>query len=215
MATLYHWDLPAALDDRGGWLNRDSAQWFAEYADRDVPTLDDRVKLWTTLNEPWVVTDGGYLHGMLAPGHRNRFEAPLASHHLMLAHGAAVQAYRASGQHQIGLVVNIEPKYPASQSDADLAATRRADAYMNRQYLDPALLGRIRKSCARSSATHGRQWPPRDLEQISQPLDYIGVNYYTRSVTRPTRTAWPLYAGPCARSRRPIRKPAGRSFRRD
>ncbi len=133
LATLYHWDLPAALDDRGGWLNRDSAHWFAEYADVVFRRLDDRVQLWATLNEPWVVTDGGYLHGALAPGHRNRFEAPLASHHLMLAHGAAVQAYRASGRHRIGLVVNIEPKYPASQSEADLAATHRADAYMNLQ----------------------------------------------------------------------------------
>ena len=72
MATLFHWDLPAALDDRGGWLNRDSANWFAEYADVVFRKLDDRVKFWATLNEPWVVADGGYLHGTLAPGHRNR-----------------------------------------------------------------------------------------------------------------------------------------------
>ena len=80
--------------------------------------LDDRVKMWATLNEPWVVTDGGYLHGALAPGHKNLFEAPIASHHLLRSHGKAVQAYRASGKHQIGLVVNIEPKYPASDSSA-------------------------------------------------------------------------------------------------
>ena len=76
--------------------------------------LDGRVKTWATLNEPWVVTDGGYLHGALAPGHRNLFEAPIASHHLMRAHGAAVQAYRAEGRHQIGLVVNLEPQHAAS-----------------------------------------------------------------------------------------------------
>ena len=75
--------------------------------------LDDRVRRWVTLNEPWVVADGGYLHGALAPGHRNRFEAPIASHNLMRAHGAAVQAYRAEGRHEIGLVVNLEPKTPA------------------------------------------------------------------------------------------------------
>ena len=111
MATLFHWDLPAALDDRGGWLNPDIADWFADYASVMYRRLDDRVKLWATLNEPWVVTDGGYLHGALAPGHRNRFEAPIASHHLLRAHGEAVQAYRAIGKHEIGLVVNIEPKY--------------------------------------------------------------------------------------------------------
>src|SRR5215207_7379615 len=93
--TLYHWDLPAALDDRGGWLNPDIADWFAEYASVMYKALDDRVDMWATLNEPWVVTDGGYLHGALAPGHKNLFEAPIATHNLMRAHGAAVQVYRA------------------------------------------------------------------------------------------------------------------------
>ena len=115
LLTLYHWDLPAALDDRGGWLNRDIADWFAEYGSVLYRALDGRVKKWVTLNEPWVVTDGGYLHGALAPGHRSSFEAPIATHNLMRAHGAAVQAYRAIGKHEIGLVVNIEPKYPATR----------------------------------------------------------------------------------------------------
>ena len=88
LLTLYHWDMPAALDDRGGWLNRDCANWFAEYARVLYKALDGRVKKWVTLNEPWVVTDGGYLHGALAPGHRSRYEAPIASHNLMRAHGA-------------------------------------------------------------------------------------------------------------------------------
>lgn len=196
MATLYHWDMPEALDHRGGWLNRDSADWFAEYADVVFRRLDDRVQLWATLNEPWVVTDGGYLHGALAPGHRNRFEAPRASHHLMLAHGAAVQAYRASGRNRIGLVVNIEPKYPASQSEADLAATRRADAYMNRQYLDPALLGHYPQELSEIFGEAWPQWPAQDLEKIKQPLDFVGVNYYTRNVTRFDAASWPLQASP-------------------
>src|SRR5687768_11681559 len=102
LVTLYHWDLPAALDDLGGWLNRDVASWFADYAMTVYRALDDRVPLWVTLNEPWVVTDGGYLHGVLAPGHRNHFEAPIASHNLMRAHGAALAAYRTIGKHQIG-----------------------------------------------------------------------------------------------------------------
>jgi len=196
MATLFHWDLPAALDDRGGWLNRDVAQWFADYADVVVRKLDDRVKFWATLNEPWVVSDNGYLLGTQAPGHRNRFEAPIASHHLLLAHGAAVQAYRASGRNKIGLVVNIEPKYPASQSAADLAATRRADAYMNRQFLDPALLGTYPQELAEIFGDAWPRWPATDLELIRQPLDYVGVNYYTRNVTKADPRAWPLFAAP-------------------
>lgn len=196
MVTLFHWDLPAALDDRGGWLNRDSARWFAEYAAIVFRRLDDRVQYWTTLNEPWVVADGGYLHGVLAPGHRNVFEAPLASHHLMMAHGAAVQAYRATGRHKIGLVVNIEPKYPASQAGADLAAARRAEAYMNRQYLEPALLGAYPEELAEVFGEAWPKWPPEDLEFIRQPVDYIGVNYYTRSVVRSDPNAWPLQCVP-------------------
>lgn len=196
LVTLYHWDLPAALDDLGGWLNPDIAKWFADYGAVMFRKLDGRVKKWVTLNEPWVVTDGGYLHGALAPGHRNRFEAPIASHHLMRSHGAAVQAYRAEGKHEIGLVVNLEPKYPASGDAADQAATARADAYMNRQYLDPALLGRYP---AEMAEIFGEAWPAapaEDMALIQQPIDFLGVNYYTRNVTRFDERAWPLRAAP-------------------
>jgi beta-glucosidase len=182
--TLYHWDLPAALDDRGGWLNPDIAKWFGDYAAAMYRALDDRVPMWATLNEPWVVTDGGYLHGVLAPGHRNLFEAPIASHNLLRAHGTAVQAYRATGKHQIGMVVNLEPKYPASQSPEDLAATARAEAYMNRQYLDPILLG---SHPVELREVFGEAWPANaddDLVLMSQPIDFLGINYYLRGVTR-------------------------------
>jgi beta-glucosidase len=196
MVTLYHWDLPAALDDRGGWLNRDIVQWFAEYADIVFRRLDDRVQLWTTLNEPWVVADNGYFYGTHAPGHRSRFEAPIASHHLLMAHGAAVQAYRTTGRNKIGLVVNIEPKYAASRSDADLAATRRAEAYMNRQYIEPAVFGSYPEELQEVFAEAWPKWSPRDLELIRQPIDYVGVNYYTRSVVRADASSWPLGATP-------------------
>jgi beta-glucosidase len=184
MVTLYHWDLPAALDDRGGWLNPDIVKWFAEYAAVMVRKLDGRVKLWTTLNEPWVITDGGYLHGVLAPGHRNRFEAPIASHHLLRAHAEAVKAYRAEGRHQVGIVVNLEPKYPASSTPADHAATARADAYMNRQYLDPIFLGVYPEELEQVFGEAWPRWPSDELALIRQPIDFLGVNYYTRSVTR-------------------------------
>ncbi|HBL25215.1 MAG TPA: beta-glucosidase [Acidobacteria bacterium] len=193
--TLYHWDLPAALDDRGGWLNRDVAEWFAEYASVLFGALDDRVEMWATLNEPWVVTDGGYLTGDLAPGHRNLFEAPRAAHNLLRAHASAVQAYRAQGQHRIGLVVNLEPKDPASGQPEDLAATARADAYMNRQFLDPVFLGR---SPEEMREIFGAAWPDppaADFDHIRQPIDFLGINYYTRSVTCADPAARPVGAG--------------------
>ena len=194
LLTLYHWDLPAALDDRGGWLNRDCADWFADYGRVLYRALDGRVKKWATINEPWVVTDGGYLHGALAPGHRSRFEAPIAAHNLMRAHGAAVQAYRAEGAHEIGLVVNIEPKHPASDSPQDAAAVRRAHAYMNEQFLHPALLGHYPPELAEIFGEAWPEWPAADFDLIRQPLDFVGINYYTRSVTAagdsyPLRTA--------------------------
>ncbi|HEY6894510.1 MAG TPA: GH1 family beta-glucosidase, partial [Rhodanobacteraceae bacterium] len=192
--TLYHWDLPAALDNRGGWLNPDVAHWFADYASAVFRKLDDRVKLWATLNEPWVVTDGGYLHGTLAPGHRNRFEAPIATHNLLRAHGTAVQAYRALGKHQVGVVVNLEPKYSASDSAEDVAATARAHAYMNRQYLDPLFLGRYPRALEEIFGEAFPRWPAEDLALIRQPIDFVGINYYTRSVTRFDAASWPLRA---------------------
>ena len=193
-ATLYHWDLPAALDDLGGWLNRDIAEWFAEYATVVFRALDGAVEDWTTLNEPWVVADGGYLHGVLAPGHRNLFEAPLAAHNLLRAHGTAVDAYRALGRHRIGVVVNLEPKHAASRSEEDARAAGRADAYMNRQYLDPLLLGSYP---AEMAEIFGPAWPrfaAADLERIRRPIDFLGVNYYTRSVVCADPQAWPTGA---------------------
>jgi beta-glucosidase len=194
LCTLYHWDLPAALDDRGGWLNRDSADWFAEYGRVMFERLDGRVKKWVTLNEPWVITDGGYLHGALAPGHRNLFEAPIASRNLMRAHGAAVKAYREVGKHEIGLVVNLEPKYPASDSPEDQTATARAAAYMNRQYLDPAIHGTNPAELSDIFGEAWVDWSAEDLVLTRQPIDFVGVNYYTRNVTK-ADDSFPVRAG--------------------
>ena len=194
-ATLFHWDLPAALEDRGGWQNRDIAGWFAEYARVVFHALDGRVRMWATLNEPWVVSDGGYLHGVLAPGHRNLFETPLASHNMLRAHGAAVDAYRAEGRHRIGIVVNLEPKHPATQSLEDVAAARRADAYMNRQFLDPLLLGHYPGELAGIFGEAWPEFPAADFDAIRRPLDFVGVNYYSRSVVKNDPKAWPVGAG--------------------
>jgi beta-glucosidase len=195
-ATLFHWDLPAALDDRGGWLNRDIAHWFADYAQVLFKALDGRVKRWSTINEPWVVTDGGYLHGVLAPGHRSKYEAPIAAHNLMRASGAGIQAYRALGRHDIGVVFNIEPKYPASNSPEDLAATRRAHAYMNEQFADPALLGGYPPELKEIFGDAWPDFPDEDFQLTRQAVDFVGINYYTRSVVRHDASAYPLKATP-------------------
>ncbi len=192
MVTLYHWDLPAALDDRGGWLNRDIESWFADYAAVLFDALGDRVQLWATINEPWVIVDGGYLHGTLAPGHRSAFEAPRAAHHLLLAHGAAVRAFRASqATGKIGIVLNIEPKDAATGRPEDLAATARADAQFNRHYLDALFLGRYPDELAE---VYGLGWPafdPADFARIGTPMDFVGVNYYSRGLTVDAPEVWP------------------------
>lgn len=182
--TLYHWDLPAVLDRRGGWVARDSAGWFADYAHTLFRALGDSVSHWMTLNEPWVVNDGGYLFGVHAPGRQSLREPPLVTHNLLRAHALAVQAFRADGNGRIGLVVNLEPKYRQSDSEADRIATDRAHAYMNRQYLDPVLLGHYPDELADIFAPHWPEFPSEDMKLLQEPFDFLGVNYYTRSVNR-------------------------------
>jgi beta-glucosidase len=194
-ATLYHWDLPEALDDRGGWLNRDIANWFADYATTMFDALGDRVPMWSTLNEPWVVMDGGYLFGVLAPGHSNLFEAPIVTHNLLRSHGAAVERFRASSAAKtgkVGIVVNLEPKYPATQSPDDLETVRRTDAYMNRQYLDPVFLGKYPDEMRDIFGEAWPDWPADDMRLIKQPIDFLGINYYTRKVERYDAEVLPL-----------------------
>ena len=192
MATVHHWDLPAALDDRGGWLNPDSPRWFADYAAVLYRALDDRVPLWATINEPWVIADGGFMHGALAPGHKSAWEAAIVAYRLLQAHAEGVRAYRELGRHQVGLVLNIEPKHlPPDASDADRHARDLADAYMNRQYADPALLGR---QPAELAEVFGEAWPAFDAAAVQVPVDFVGLNYYTRSVVRHDPTGWPVPA---------------------
>ena len=195
--TLYHWDLPAALDDRGGWLNPDIAEWFGDYASTVFDALADRVPMWATINEPLVVMDGGYMNGNLAPGHRNIYEAPIVSHNLLRAHGRGVQAFRARNARdsRIGLVVNLDRKYPASDSWQDEEAAARAHAYGNEQYLDPVLLGRYPEKLREIFGDAWPEWPDEDLALIKQPLDYVGVNYYTRLVVKHDETHPPINVG--------------------
>ncbi len=190
-ATLFHWDLPAALEDRGGWVNPDAVGWFSDYAEVAFRALGDRVPMWSTINEPWVITDAGYLHGVNAPGHRSVFEPPLASHHLLLAHASAVRAYRSECKGQIGLVVNLEPKDPASERPEDSAAAGRDDVYNNRYHLEPVFHGRYPEEMGE---IFGTGWPDFDAEEIrriQEPIDFVGVNYYTRRVVRHDDSALP------------------------
>lgn len=182
MATLYHWDLPQALEDRGGWANPESVHWFTEYAELMYRSLDDRIKLWATFNEPWVTFDQGYVEGHHAPGRRDWAEAAAVSKHLLLAHGAGVAAYRALGKHQIGLVVNLTPVTPASEREADRDAVRRHNAYLNEHFLDPPLLGQIPPELPAMFGDAWPTWTAKELQAVHQPIDFVGVNYYLRIV---------------------------------
>jgi beta-glucosidase len=182
--TLYHWDLPLVLSARGGWVNRDCAHWFADYAQTLFQALRGKVKYWATLNEPWVVNDGGYMTGMHAPGRASLTEPPWVAHNLLRAHALAVQAFRADGEGEIGLVVNLEPKYAHSEDPDDLLAVERAHAYMNRQYLDPVLLGFYPEELAEIFGEAWPRFPEEDMKLLRESFDYLGINYYTRSVNR-------------------------------
>lgn len=194
--TLFHWDLPQALDERGGWANRDCAEWFADYARVVFARLGDRVDHWMTLNEPWVVVDGGYVFGVHAPGKRDLALAPLAAHNLLRGHGLAVRCLRAEARGGIGIVVNLEPKDAASDRPADLEATRRADAYMNRWYLDPLVKGRYPDEMRDIFGANWPTFPADDFRLITEPIDFLGLNYYTRSVNRADAAAKPVGASP-------------------
>jgi beta-glucosidase len=203
MVTLYHWDLPAALDDRGGWVNRDSAGWFSDYAEAVFRALADRVQLWVTINEPWVVAVGGYLQGGYAPGHRSVSETPLVAHNLLRAHASAVDAYRAWGSHQIGIAVNLEPQHGLSDSPADTAAAERRDAFVNRWFLDPLLLGRYPPELKDAFGDAWPRFPEEDLKRIHGKPDFLGVNYYSRALVREDPSALPLRASPAGPGQRP------------
>ncbi len=203
LVTIHHWDLPAPLDARGGWLDPDIVPRFAEYAEAVFRGLGDRVGRWATINEPWVIMDAGYVHGVHPPAHRSLAEAARVTHHLLLAHGEAVRVYRRGWKRQIGLVVNLEPKEPASDSPADRAAAERADAYMNRHYLDPALRGHYPELLPGLFGDAWPAFPAADLDRIRQPLDFLGINYYTRSVVRDDPAAGFLRARPVPQTASP------------
>jgi beta-glucosidase len=182
MITLYVWDLPQALQDDGGWANRDTVEYFQDYASIVYQALGDRVHLWSTINEPWVIAYGGHYYGLLAPGMKDAETALQVSHHLLLAHGRAVQTLREMGDEKpkIGIILNLSPIHPASEGVKDHEAANRVDGFMNRWFLDPIFVGNYP---ADMLAWYGDKIPaiePGDMETISTRTDYLGVNYYTR-----------------------------------
>jgi beta-glucosidase len=196
--TLYHWDLPQVLQDAGGWPARDTAERFAEYAAAVYDRLRDRVRHWTTLNEPWVSAFVGHATGRHAPGLQDPEAALRAAHHLMLGHGLAMEAMRSRGDGEsvFGITLNMSPTDPASDEPADVDAARRADGLTNRLFLDTLLDGRYPPEVLESvgGVTDAAYIQPGDEERIGAPLDVLGINYYYRTVVRAGRgeepTAW-------------------------
>jgi beta-glucosidase len=198
VVTLYHWDLPQALEDEGGWRSRETVEAFAEYAGACFDAYGDRVGWWLTINEPWIVGLLGYLHGLHAPGYSGDVLGEVTVfHHLLLAHGRAVQEYRRRGHGgRIGLAPNLSPHYPASDDPADVDVTNASDGYVNRWFLDPVLRGSYPDDMrARYEELLGplRFVHEGDLEVIAEPTDYLGVNYYAPRVMQavPGDTPWP------------------------
>jgi len=183
VATLYHWDLPQALEDRGGWPNRETALRFADYAAVTARRLGDRVAYWITHNEPWVAAWLGYADGLFAPGHTDLREAAAAQHHMLLSHGLAVEAIRseaAKSDAQIGIALNLHDVTPASDEDADVAAADWVYGQQAASFLEPLFAGHYPDGVEPMSST----WAdpelvrPGDLEVIGRPIDFLGVNYY-------------------------------------
>lgn len=180
-ATLYHWDLPSALQDRGGWTNRDIAYWFADYAAAVAARFGDRLDRIATLNEPWCIAYLGHFTGVMAPGQRDIRAAARAMHLVLLAHAEAVQALRSVTRTKLGIVLNFEEALPGTASASAQQAADLWDALMNRWFLDALVGGSYPEPVLAELAAHLPDAWQDDMAQIAQPLDWLGVNYYTRS----------------------------------
>ncbi|GGX51481.1 beta-glucosidase [Streptomyces minutiscleroticus] len=198
--TLFHWDLPLALEETGGWLRRATAEEFARYAGRVADHLGDRVRTWITLNEPAEHTLLGHALGVHAPGRALLLDALPAAHHQLLAHGLAVRALRAVGITDVGIANSHGPVWPASQDPEDTAAAELYDLLLNRLFADPLLLGRYPEELAELLPDGAAA----DLETIAEPLDWYGVNYYAPTKVGAPRGTETVHSG--------LRLPAGLPF---
>ncbi len=190
--TLNHWDIPQALQDRGGWTSRATVDAFVRYADAVSRRLGDRVGNWVTHNEPWCMAHLGYETGVHAPGLHLPSVSLRVAHHLLLSHGRAVEVLRRnSPRAEVGIVLILASVYPATGSDADRDAVRHLDGSFNRWYLDPLYRGAYPEDAIADRVKLGHLASPRlpfvmegDLETIATPTDFLGVNYYSRSVVK-------------------------------
>jgi beta-glucosidase len=183
--TLYHWDLPQALEERGGWPARETVDAFEEYVGIVAGRLGDRVRYWITQNEPWVISWLGYGWGFHAPGRTSDADALAAAHHVLLAHGRAVEVLRreAPGS-SVGIALDLVPAHPATDTPADRDAAFESDGFRNRWFLDAVFRGEYPADMLERYASILPTIEEGDMRTIAAPLDFLGVNYYTRAILR-------------------------------
>ncbi|MGB0799305.1 MAG: family 1 glycosylhydrolase, partial [Planktomarina sp.] len=190
--TLYHWELPSALADIGGWANRETAMRFADMTRAVIDRLGDRVERVATINEPWCIAWLSHFLGGHAPGLRDIRAAMRAMHHIQLAHGNAMQVLRDHGQKNLGIVLNLGHGEPASESAEDIAATKTFDAIHTRWFMDSLFKGHYPEDMIAAVGQHMPLDYEADMTLISQPMDWLGINYYTRGLVKAApNQPWP------------------------
>jgi beta-glucosidase len=187
--TIYHWDLPQWAHEKGGWTSRKSVQWFMDYAKVCFDELDDYVHMWITHNEPWCAAFLGYHQGVHAPGHTNMDDAVRAAHHILLSHGEAVKWFKETKKSEtpIGITLNLSPVYAETNHIEDKLAANNLDGYVNRWYLDAVFKGSYPKDMMNlfSKYVHSYEFiSDGDMETISYPCDFFGINYYNRQLVK-------------------------------
>ncbi|MBU2993379.1 GH1 family beta-glucosidase [Octadecabacter sp. 1_MG-2023] len=192
-ATLYHWELPSALADKGGWQNPDIAKWFGDFTQCIMERIGDRMHSVAPINEPWCVGWLSHFLGAHAPGLRDIRATARAMHHILLAHGTAIQTMRGLGMSNLGGVFNLEWTIPETASEADATANEISDGYYNRFFLGGVFQGKYPDSIMKTFEPHMPQGWQDDFPTIQAPLDWCGINYYTRRIVRSNDAAWPSH----------------------
>jgi beta-glucosidase len=190
--TLYHWDMPSALADLGGWANPDVGKWFADYTEAVIGRIGDRMDAVATINEPWCVAWLAHFLGGHAPGMRDIRAAARAMHHVLVAHARSLEVMRSAGQENLGIVLNFEHSTPASEDEADVLAAKTYDGIYNRWFAGAITGGAYPADILEVLEPHMPQGWQDDMAAISAPIDWLGINYYTRSIHEAVPGAvWP------------------------